>query len=681
MAIPTDSWHDSILREFSPTVPNVTLVADPDSLLTEEELLLEIQARGLNLVPFEEPIAFRFIYESKYRERIERGEPTNLVIVLNAEADKLRSLPYDVLRVGRQLSFSLNELFPNLSYPVVKTLERSHLDALYRAQTQYKPGRLRESATQDFILRHVFQIAPEFINQTSDLLLALLRRHYRNQRVPAILDERFIQLLRECDTFQDWPLKTIISDRQAFFTFLQEHWPIFVRRQLSKSKLAAEATGTYVTPTQANLPFDSEDVRGYINHLFIEGYLQPVSVDNLEVASLKLGANEWLRVGLLLDPAGDRRQRLHALLQALDKMVSLPEPRHQDWLNFAYSWAELVVLWQEIKTTEVWEKPFDAQQQRISALQEKVDKTFLAWARQQYGGLYNQPALKTPVMLHQIPRVLARHLEELKTQKVALLVLDGLALDQWFVLREVLLAQRPQLKFRTDAAFAWVPTITSVSRQALFAGKLPLYFPGSIHNTDKEAKLWMQYWTDFGLTPVEIAYAKGLGENASLGEVLALLSRPKVRAVGLVVDKVDKIMHGMVLGTAGMHNQVRQWAREGFIIQLLDALSERGFSVFLTSDHGNIEATGIGRPSEGAIADLRGERVRLYPDHTLRAKVKVDFPDAIDWPSIGLPEDCLPLLAPGRSAFIPEGERIVGHGGISIEELIVPFVQIENIRP
>ena len=29
-----------------------------------------------------------------------------------------------------------------------------------------------------------------------------------------------------------------------------------------------------------------------------------------------------------------------------------------------------------------------------------------------------------------------------------------------------------------------------------------------------------------------------------------------------------------------------------------------------------------------------------------------------------------------RSAFVREGERIVAHGGICIEELIVPFVQV-----
>jgi len=111
---------------------------------------------------------------------------------------------------------------------------------------------------------------------------------------------------------------------------------------------------------------------------------------------------------------------------------------------------------------------------------------------------------------------------------------------------------------------------------------------------------------------------------------------------------------------------------------LLDRLLEHRFEVFLTSDHGNIEAIGIGRPSEGAVADLRGERVRVYPDRILRAGVKTQFPNAIEWPPLGLPEDYLPLLAPDRSAFIRDGERIVAHGGVSLEEVVIPFIRIQR---
>ena len=157
-----------------------------------------------------------------------------------------------------------------------------------------------------------------------------------------------------------------------------------------------------------------------------------------------------------------------------------------------------------------------------------------------------------------------------------------------------------------------------------------------------------------------------------------IIARPKTRVVGLVVDKVDKIMHGMELGTTGMHNQIRLWASQLFMASLVDLLLENGFRIFLTSDHGNIEATGCGRPGEGAIADLRGERVRIYPDALLRGQVKARFPDALEWPPIGLPDNYLPLLAPGRLAFVRETERLVAHGGASLEELVVPLVQIER---
>jgi hypothetical protein len=45
---------------------------------------------------------------------------------------------------------------------------------------------------------------------------------------------------------------------------------------------------------------------------------------------------------------------------------------------------------------------------------------------------------------------------------------------------------------------------------------------------------------------------------------------------------------------------------------------------------------------------------------------------------MGLPDTYLALLAPGRYAFVQKGEHIVSHGGASVEELIVPLIQIER---
>jgi len=88
----------------------------------------------------------------------------------------------------------------------------------------------------------VFGIAPELIKQPSDLLRVLLRRHYGGQRIPAILDERFIQVLRQNGLFEDWPLEAIIPDAQAFFAFLQERWPVFLDSLQSRRTMPSTRT-------------------------------------------------------------------------------------------------------------------------------------------------------------------------------------------------------------------------------------------------------------------------------------------------------------------------------------------------------------------------------------------------------------------------------------------------------
>ena len=664
-----DDWRDRILKEFTPKISRLTLVADPDGLLLEETLLEAIRKRGFEILQFDDSVAFRYAYESRFRSRWDRGETADLVVVVRAESHQLAALPHDLVRAGRQLSFGLGELFPGLSYPVVASLDRGHLATLHRSRRQHDADRLGDDATKDFALLHVFNIAPALIGQPADLLRVLLRRHHQGQRLPRILDDRLIHLLRRNGTFDSWPLENIVPDRDAFFSFLQERWPLFLNRLARNAGDGPpDASGSFDLELEgpADLPFDHDDVRIYVDNLFVEGMLSTVSHE----ASGAL-RGEWVAVGIQFDSETDMSRRLEGLTEAVGVSIPGPDARHHEWAAFAYRWAELDVLRLEATAPTLSETGA-----RVAELQMEVDRNFLAWAARRYAGLHNQPP-DPPVMLHHVPRYLARWLEHGSKDKVALVVVDGLALDQWIVLRDVLADQRPSLRFREGAVFAWVPTITSVSRQAIFAGKPPFYFPSSIHTTDREVSLWRQFWMDQGVTAREVGYAKGLGDGP-LDGVSQILSRTDIRALGLVVDMVDRIMHGMELGMAGMHNQVRQWAGEGFMAGLLDLLLGDGFAVFLTSDHGNIEAEGRGRPSEGVVADVRGERVRIYPDEVLRSRVQEQFPDAIAWPAIGLPEDCLALLAPARSAFVREGDRIVGHGGASLEEVVVPWIRIER---
>ena len=54
------------------------------------------------------------------------------------------------------------------------------------------------------------------------------------------------------------------------------------------------------------------------------------------------------------------------------------------------------------------------------------------------------------------------------------------------------------------------------------------------------------------------------------------------------------------------------------------------------------------------------------------------FPFAYNWQPVGLPANYFPLVASGRDAFVNPGEVIVGHGGVAIEEVIVPLVKFER---
>jgi len=668
------SWRDLILKEFAPNIAKLTLVADPDGLLIEEGILEGIRERGFELISFEDSVAFRYAYESKFRSRWDHGEHTDLVVVLRSQESDLSTLPFDVLHAGRTLSFNLYDIFSNLSYPVVATLDRSYFDALFEAQRIHAPGKLGDNATRDFILRHVFEIAPELIKQPSDLLRMLLRRHYRDQRIPADLDTRLIHLLRQNRGFDKWPLEVLISDREAFFMFLQERWPIYLDRlETRETSYVRENESCYgfAIPGPAELPFDHDDVRGYIINLFVEGLLHSVPHERAEIVN-----RTWAAIGIRTNSLEDRIIRLDKLLRKLEESIPEATASHTEWFSYARSWAELLVMCHDDHGLS------EEQTDKLSRLTERVDERFWQWIQRRFAGLIQLPP-EPPAMVHHIARylanaVFARHdVVPQQPAKVALLVIDGLSLDQWLLIRHALARKETTLRFREQEVFAWIPSLTSVSRQAIFAGKAPLFFPNSIRTTEKEPALWAQFWADQGLTNNEVVYLKGLGEG-DVHDISEVLSHPKLRVAGLVVDKVDRILHGMAMGAAGMYDQVCQWAKQPYLSQLLNVLLDLGFQVYLTSDHGNIEAEGIGRPSEGAMADQRGERVRVYSDASLRKGVKERFPRAIEWGSVGLPDSYLALLAPPRQAFVQEKHRIVSHGGISIEELIVPFVKIER---
>jgi len=674
------NWRDYILQHFREPIHWLTLVADPDGLMLEEELLAAIRQNGFDLLPFEDPIAFRYAYESRYRQHWDDGLGTDLVVILRSSRTDLRLLPYDLLQSGRMLAFGLPDLFPKLSYPLVSDLDLVYLQPLYESYQRYTGSEMGDRASALFVLRHVFGIVPDLIRSPADLLRLLLSRHARGERVPPHLDTLLLEWLRRSHLFDSWPLEALWHSTTDFFAFLQERWTAYLAAQQPAGALAREVGPAYAAGDL--LPFDEPDVRAYVDTLFLEGKLKPVSLPE------GWTVEGWAKIGVEFDEQSFELQRFARLLEHVERELPSADAAHGDWMEFAVRWAELTVLRHRLAcdlSTGV------ADQYRTLHL--RVEQRFADWMVMRYHTLHSLPFLPVPAMVHRIPDCMAACRARHPDYRLALVVVDGLALDQWLVIRDVWAEGPPAWSIQENTVFAWVPTLTPISRQAIFAGTAPQFFPDSWHTTEKEPSHWQRFWCERGLHPANVGYLRNLGvkelgpagtilsrDEAPLeGELEDLLANPQMQVVGLVLNTVDNIMHGMQLGTAGMHQQVQLWLTQyRYLTKLVSRLMEESFTVYLTSDHGNVWAQGIGRPSEGILVDTRGERARIYTDPAYLTLARQQSPTAIEWTNVGLPAQLQVLLAPQLDAFLNVGAHAVCHGGIALEEVIVPFVRISR---
>lgn len=657
-------WVERILKEFPADLSRLWISADPDDVLLDEQVLSGLRERGFDVLPFEDSVAFRAEYEDRYRSAWDRGEAAPAkALVLHLRGTNVVDLPWDYLRQARRVSLSLANLFPRLSYPVVRQIGAENHEALFAAQTKHASQALGESATKEFVLTHIFKISPHLISRPEELWRELLRLHYRDAGLPPVLAIHVAHVLGDHAAFKDLPISELFASKSTLLRIVQDAW----YRYLSRLGLTGTRTGE-PTPlaflAKADVPFEHPDVRALVDSMFLDGLLHPLAVQNAAVS-----VPDWAKVGIVQDPLALRNLVAEGIKGILLSLPTL-ESSHRDWANLSRRFGEVLARFHALDTVRA-----EGLKPAIAELQTTTDERLRQWVAKHYADLPSLPVVKGPVMVHHVPRFLAMR-RDAGEAKIALLVFDGLAVDQWVQIREGLAKRAPKLGFEESACFAWLPTLTSVSRQALFSGLKPREFAETIESTSPEPTQWSRFWQDQGLRANEVMYRKGIKRTDQLVELMAAISAPSIRVAGIVVDTVDEIVHGAVLGKRGIVAQIESWCESGFVDQLFSQLLDMGFHVYLTADHGNVEAIGQGRPNQGVVPELRGERVRTYRSEILVSESAAANQNAYRFDVAGLPANFMTLFAGGRAAFMQQGEPAVVHGGISVEELLVPFVKI-----
>lgn len=661
------TWTDRILREFTADLARLWIVADPDDVLLGEKILSGLRERGFDVLSFEDSIAFRAEYEERYRAAWDRGESgPSPALILQLRGTHVDDLPWDYQRQARKTSLSLFELFPRLSYSVVRQLRSELLPPLFEAQERHAHQPLGEAATKDFVLTHIFRMSPHFITRHEDLWRELLRLHYGEAALPPLLAQHVGQVVGAQGVFKNLPVAQLFADRNVTLRLVQEAW----YRYLKGLGVTGTRIGEPPPPdygTVIDIPFEHPDVRVLVDSMFLDGTLHPLVVERVPA-----NMPEWVKVGVVKDPAS-LRNLIEAGVKALGQELPTRDSLHRDWTHFARKMGEVISRFHALDATRS-----KTLQSDLLKLQQKADEQLRAWIEKHYADLPSLPVAKGPVMVHHVPRFLAMR-RGCGEEKIALLVFDGTSLDQWIQIRESVINHSKRLVFDENACFAWLPTLTSVSRQALFSGLRPREFGDSIETTIKEPALWSRFWQDNGLRVNEVYFRKSLKRISDLPDLEAQLSQAPVKVAGMVVDTVDEFVHGAVLGKREIASRITHWCETGFVDRLFELLLNKGFQVYVTSDHGNVEALGIGRPNQGVASEIRGERVRTYHSEALRVESAATYPETFQLEIAGLPGSFRPLFAGERGAFVQRGEQVVAHGGLSVEELFVPFIKVSYV--
>ncbi|KXS38062.1 MAG: PglZ domain-containing protein, partial [Candidatus Frackibacter sp. T328-2] len=537
-----------------------------------------------------------------------------------------RSLPHFLSRDYPKVKIGYRDIFPLLTVEALDWLDNKELEELY---IQYKSSNFFDKLDRDetliFAIKSLYET--DMDNVELDNIIAFLIKFFFVKK----------ELKRDVKEFIREKLDVInisinqVQDRNSFFNYLENEWKSFF------------------TNDKARIDFSTPRLRYLIDDCFEQGFMEAIdlNIEDIDVETIiKEGReNYWVRSGIKNLKELSAKQEVNMEIKRLEELL-VNNLSVRKWGMIAKIWGKISYLTYSEQINK-----------SLTSLQKRLDEQFLVFIKEKYNSLpYDQRFQYAPLNNRILP-----YITEVNPEKFALICFDCMSFKDWQIIKKYLTANL-DLNFKERFSFATVPTVTSYSRQTIFSGKLP-------YETDqkyKEEKAFKKYITEhLDIVEEEIYFT-----NEGIPEEDKFLG---YKAVGLIYRFIDKSIHD-ALDPEGHYKNLIHLLDKSELKEVINNLLNDNFKIYFTSDHGNVYCEGNGVRISKALVEDKDTRAALYQyknlaeDESVPNKVILQFPNIIG-------EDYIVTMK-DRSKY--GKKRALTHGGANIEEVIIPFIEVNN---
>jgi len=326
-----------------------------------------------------------------------------------------------------------------------------------------------------------------------------------------------------------------------------------------------------------------------------------------------------------------------------------------------------------------------------------VEEGYPGWAH----GAEPRPMLSTDVVRHAV----VPHLRA--GRRVFFIVIDCMRLDQWFSLEPML---EDLFDIKREYYCSILPTATPYSRNAIFSGLLPAQLKQRHpdlwqENTDDERtkNRYERQLLEFQLERLKVTLEKGskylkiYDADESHQTRRQINSFQNLSLVSMVFNFLDILAHGrseseilqeLAPDEAAFRSVMTAWFAHSPLYEIFRALSNQDCTVVLTTDHGSVlcKRAALVHGNRDTSTNLRykyGVNLNTDPKQAIIVRKPLEWmlpDDGVNKNYVIAREDYFFVYPTRFHEFERQYRGSFQHGGVSVEEMILPLLTLTPRR-